>query len=230
MRLKLFIYLVLCWVIATSANADARSFKVATIESATLFPAIIENIKAAYQQLDISLEITMLPAERAFLEAEKSDVYDAELGRIKAAGDRLTNFIRIPVSLIELGLIAVGSAKIKNIGGPTGIKNLKNYRVASLRGILSSDNLLRDIDNYLIDTPAQGFEMLRYQRIDIFVVPNYLAQGLPNYMNEHNIIIHSPPLLSSKIYHFLHKKHVGLVPVITAALSSATGNPIETLD
>lgn len=234
MIVKMIIYIALNVVVvvgaSSNANADTRFFKVATIESAKLFPSIIEVVKEAYRQLNINIDITMMPAERAFLELESGGFYDAELGRVKAASERLTDFIRIPVLLVKLELSTVGSADLKGISGKDGIANFKKYRVASLRGILSSDKLLKGIDNYLIDTPKQGLEMLKYGRIDIFVVPNYLTSAISEYTSKHNIIIHTPPLLSANIYHYLHKKHANLAAMLTIALSAVTGNPIEILE
>jgi hypothetical protein len=87
-------------------------------------------LRAAYQLLGIELEIIPLPAKRALLEAEKGNNYDTELARIEQAEKLLTNFVRIPVSLREIGTVAVASKNLKALSSQLGVESLSNYRVA----------------------------------------------------------------------------------------------------
>ena len=186
-------------------------------------------MRAAYQLLDIELEITPLPAKRALLETENGNTYDAELGRIKQAETLLTNFVRIPVILRDIGLVAITVRGLKNLSDHLGLVNLRDYRVASVRGILSSDTLLKDHNNILVDTTRQGLYMLLYRRMDVFVALDFMVQDLPKELKQHHYIIHEPPLSSAKIYHYLHKKHNDLAPALTRAMTKVLGKPIEGL-
>jgi hypothetical protein len=211
----------------SSMAYSQKVFKVSTTTDAALYTTVIADVRAAYQLLDIEMEISALPAKRALLEAEKGNIYDAELGRIEQAEKVLTNFIRIPVTLREITSVAIASKDLKNLSGQRGIANLKNYQVASVRGILSTDFLLKDINNILVDTPKQGLYMLLYERIDVFAVLDFMVPDLPNALKQQDYIIHTPPLASAKFYHYLHKKHKSLAPLLTQALSQILDNPIE---
>jgi polar amino acid transport system substrate-binding protein len=202
-------------------------FKVSTTIDAARHASAIVDLRAAYQLLGIELEIIPLPAKRALLEAEKGNTYDAELARIEQAEKLLTNFVRIPVSLREIGTVAVASKDLKALSSQLGVESLSNYRVASMRGILITDFLLKDIDNILVDTPKQGLYMLLYKRIDVFVALDFMVSDLPNELKQNNFIIHRPPIYKTKFYHYLHKKHKGLAPALTQALSQIVGKPIE---
>ncbi|MFT6029046.1 MAG: polar amino acid transport system substrate-binding protein [Oleiphilaceae bacterium] len=223
----MFIFIVTCSLTFSDFAYSGQLFKVTTITNAELLPSTIEKVRAAYQLLDIELEIYLLPAKRALIEAEKSNTYDAVLARIKNAEKQLPSFVRIPVKLRELNVVAVASRKFNNLSGQQGIANLKNYNIASLRGVILTDLLLKDIDNHIIDTPKQGFSMLIYKRIDVFVLPSFMTQDLPKELTENNYIIHEPPLYSANLYHYLHIKHSDIIPAITTAISKITGNPIE---
>jgi hypothetical protein len=56
------------------------------------------------------------------LEAEKENTYDAELARIEQAKKLLTNFVRILVSLREIGTVAVASKDLKALSSQLGVE------------------------------------------------------------------------------------------------------------
>lgn len=226
MKHALLIFLLMSFVYSDHSYAQ-RLFKVSTLANAELLSNDINTVRAAYEMLGIKLEITPLPAQRSLVEAQENIVFDAELARVVQAESQLTNLIRIPVSLKEISLVAVAHNKLQGLSGQQGIESLEQFRVGSMRGLVITDLLLKHIDNQLVDRTKQGFDMLLYKRLEVFVIPKFMVSKLPIKLLDGGYIIHEPPLLRVKIYHFVHKKHQALIPDITAALSEVTGNPIE---
>lgn len=219
-----FIYILSAFLLSLpTIGFSQQIFKVSAPIDAELHTAAVADLKAAYRLLNITINITPLPAKRALLEAEQGTLFDAELARIKEAESLLSNFIRIPVVLRTISSVAVTSEETT----PLKAEDFSQYRTASIRGILATNRLLSGVDNILVDSTTQGINMLLYRRIDAFIVLDFMIKGLEKKLYEQGLVIQSSKLSTANFYHYIHKKHEAIVPALSQALSQTTGNPIE---
>ena len=98
-------------------------------------------------------------------------------------------------------------------------EDLKDRRVGILNGLISIED---ETAPYNI-TKGNSFEalfgMLLRDRVDVIVVPLFsAAQEVIKFNKIKELQIHYPPLHTKEHFHFVHEKHLKLVPQLTEIL------------
>ena len=171
-------------------------------------------IKHAYSSLGHELRIDLYPAKRALIMADAGR-NDGELCRV-ATLENYDNLIRIDPPLLMLTITAFVR---KNWTNKLEIDSLSKYNLGVLRGVVYTEKLTRGMSRSVHNNLDTLFRLLSGNRLDIVLAMKgdgirYIRKnGL-----EGSIMALELPLAEVPIHHYLHKKHINIVPQITEAL------------
>jgi len=171
-------------------------------------------LEEAYKKLNIEIDIIALPGERA-LRTSNSGKVDGELFRIANIEKRYKNLVVVPTPINVLQ----GIAFTKNLRPSIeGWDSLKPFKIGIQVGIKFAERGTQEMNPILVDTNEQLFKMLDNERLDIIIAA--MANGLKTMHKLKLESIHpiQPPIQEYPLYHYLHKKHLSLVPQIDKVL------------
>lgn len=188
--------------------------KIVTLTEAKSIEPVISMVSQAYSNLNIKTEIVHLPAKRALIEAQKNTWVDGELVRIDSAKDQLPNYYKIPVKLMEIDV-----AIYSNLPKSTMFswKNLTNYKIASMRGLIHLEQkmAIHNLDNIKLVTRAeQLFKLLEANRVDLVILPKPIGDSF--ILANGNYNFNEAVLETVSLYHYIHQRHSALVDPLTS--------------
>jgi len=176
----------------------------------------MQVLEKAYAKLGLQIQYRPLPGERA-LRASNSGAVDGEVFRIANIQKRYKNLIPVPTPINSLQALAF--TKDKDIVLQDW-QSLKRYRIGIQGGIKFAERTTKGMNPVVVDTNKQLFRMLDSGRIDVLIAAE--SNGLKTLADLRMKGIHAlPPLIQPyPLYHYLHKKHAGLVERLDAVLQS----------
>jgi len=171
--------------------------------------------RKAYKRIGIDVEIRKYPGERALRLANSGKV-DGEVQRIDGIAKHYTNLTQVypAINFIE-GTVFSLQKKFP----VKGWDSLKPYRIGYIRGIKFAEQNTRNMDSLAVSDYTHLFEMLRKKRFEIIVSPR--TNGLYQLKQQgiEDIQELKPAIMRFDLFHYLHKKHIKLVPKISAVFS-----------
>lgn len=188
-------------------------------------PAVQEYVSLlgeAYGRLGVEIETVELPSERS-LRMANSGKMDGELFRGSGEAGNYPNLIKIPV-MLAYGEIVVFSAK--HTFEVKGWESLAPYVVGSHNGQKEVEAHAGELRVDFVATPEQLFKKLVSGRNDVVVMPREVglaalaSMGRRGELDPGTVMMLEPPVQRDVIYHYVHKKHAGRIPQITAALEA----------
>jgi len=169
-------------------------------------------IKEIYREIDIHANIEPLPAKRAQLQAFNG-LSDGEIMRIYSYGAENTSTIRVPTPYYHLETMAF-------VRKDSGIiinefDDLKHYVVAKVRGVKHT-NVATQYARKIVDlnSTKQLMEFVARGRADIALTNTIDGVVTLKQLGINNLIPAPTPLARLALYHYLHKKHHTLVPIV----------------
>ena len=213
--LLIVLYSVPALAIPKNTSLSQKSLTLSTFPSAGMGGILQRILTEAYQKLDYRLTVLKFPAERA-LYMSNNGLVDGEAGRVPVVEAHYKNLVRVPTPIYRNKIIAFSLDKAVNISN--GWDALPQYKLGAVIGYKQIEAKLRPMGASFLTSYEHLFALLQKNRIDVAI--STYAEALPviTSMNLKNILVHSPPLESNPMYHYLHKKHVHLVPTINAVL------------
>jgi len=199
-----------------SCAVSEEIFSIVAPPQVKQLPEIETLIQEAYNSIDVQAKIIYLPAKRSLREAAKDTWVDAELVRVKAAEEVLTNYIRIPTPIAEM---AIGLYGVNSEPKASTYAELGKKRVATLNGLVGLERNLERSGAY-VQTVASieiAFNRLERGLIDYVLLPNILARDFLQTSEFHSFKM-SPVFGREKLFHFVHKRHASIIPRIDNAL------------
>lgn len=185
-----------------------------TGEGHPLVPIATEILTKAYNRIGVTFTVEEYPAARSIL-VVNSDVSDGVLFRGEVGVDLYPDLIKIPVT------IAVGQMTLFTMGLDFEVYGWESLRPYSLCGHVGVKEVLDNTEGMNIEfvaSPETALKMLIAGRHEVVLLP--LDVGLLA-IKENNLVgirILDTPLERNEQYHFIHKKHKELLPLITQAL------------
>ena len=167
---KLNIIIVLLFLVQSKGFAE--TFKIATVKEIKYFQDVERKVALAYDNLDIQYKVVPMPAERALIEADKSDWVDAVLARVDIQHQHLKEYLKVPVVLREVGIIAFSRQAIKI----KDWKDLADKNTVSIKGLILIEDKIKQfqLDTYKTTTANQVIEMVKSGRVEIGILPKDL--------------------------------------------------------
>ena len=206
-------FICLVFVFQEVCTVFAREIVISTFEVESKLDVTSETImKEAYRRLGHSLKVVRFPGERA-LWAANTGVVDGELFRVDGVDKKYTNLIKVPLNISKLEIVVFAKGKDFRV---TGWDCLASYVIGYRSGVKAVElNMIKGLKTEPVSTYKQAFLKLDNGRTD--VVLGSRTAGLEtireNQLQE--ITVLEPPLMSMKIFHYLHKKNVDLLEPLT---------------
>ena len=168
-------------------------------------------LEEAYASIGIEIEVIRYPGLRSLKTANEGGV-DGELSRVKAFEHDYPNLIPVPVPVNHLR----GTAFSKNGGIELrGWGSLKDYTIGITRGMKFAERGADGMTIVRANSHEQLFQLLDKGRVDVAINPFVNGVVIIKKLKLEGIHALEPPLVYIDLYHFLHKRHVALVPRIT---------------
>ena len=175
-----------------------------------------EILKVAYSRLGIQVQFVAVPALRSLLESSEGRI-DGEVQRILNVETLYPTLIAIRPSINFIEPTAfVKKVDFKVQGWPS----IAPYQVGIVRGVGSSEAGTRGMSRVTAVPSMEALmRMLAAERLDV-AVNDRLSGVLILHQLGLDSEVHplDPPLQRILLYHFLHVKHLDLVPRVEEAL------------
>ncbi len=163
-------------------------------------------ITRLYEKLGIKATYKELPGKRA-LKFSNEGKTNGEVFRIKEAGKKLTNLVRIPTKLMNLRGFAytLGDQPIDTFD------QLKSLRIGIQRGVLWAENGTQGLKVERHDDNLKLLEKLLAGGIDVTVAAEFSFEEEIKGNGTKAKILRGKPLSIHAVYHFIHKDYAYLI-------------------
>lgn len=171
--------------------------------------------RKAYKRIGIDVEIRKYPAERALRIANSGKV-DGEVQRIDGIAATYHNLIQVRPAISYLEGTAFSRTKIFVV---KGWESLRPYRIGYIRGIKFAERNTRNMNSVAVGDYLGLFQMLAKERFDIIVSPRLNGLYQMEQLDIRGVHELTPAIMRFDLFHYLHQKHVKLVPKISAVFA-----------
>lgn len=165
-----------------------------------------------YDNIGIHITIRPLPGKRAQYVAN-SGMKDGEIMRIWSYGAENQNTVRVPTPYyyLETMPFVLKNSDIVILNK----EDLANYRLAKIRGVKHTNNITQGHSNTSdISSTEHMFRLLNSGKVDV-VLTNTIDGNLAlARLGLNNVITMKKPLARLPLYHYIHKNHHDLIPII----------------
>jgi polar amino acid transport system substrate-binding protein len=171
-----------------------------------------------YRRAKIPMNITAMTGSRA-LEEASSGRKDGETLRVYTLGDKFPSLLRVPTAISDLTTQAFGIKK-------TGVyietaDNLKKYSLAINRGVRHTLNITQGLENvHVLPSSNLFIPFLSRGRADLGLTGRLNGLSLIKVSGIKNVELIGKPLAVLPLYHYIHKDHEDLVPVISEVVKT----------
>lgn len=168
----------------------------------------------AYASMGYEISVEILPPERA-LQLSDRGAFDGEVHRIKGIEKRYTGLVmvKVPINYVESVVFS------KNIEFKVnGWESLRPYSIVTRKGIKLFEDGTKGMKVDYAYSLEQAFNFLLLDRYEIYVESKIAGLNVIKDMGISGVKILEPSIDRTALYHYLHKKHSGLVPDIEKAL------------
>jgi len=170
-------------------------------------------VSEAYAQIGKSVIVERLPAARAITMASLGK-YDGELGRIEGMLVDFDDLFPVSTPMYILTFVAFSSQQDIRVDG---WESLRPYRIGITRGILFTEKNTEGMNRYRATSATQLFRMLDAGRFDVAISMKVVGLLTLKKLKIEDIHALESPLETKKVLHFLHRKHLALIPEISGA-------------
>ena len=171
--------------------------------------------RKAYARIGIAVEISKYPGERALRRANAGKV-DGEVQRIDGIAANYHNLIQVHPAINYIEGAAFTQTKDFAI---KGWQSLKPYKIGYIRGIKFAERNTKEMDSLAVGDYTGLFQMLRDNRVDVAVSPRLNGLYQMKQLGVKNVRELTPAIMRFELFHYLHQKHVKLVPRIAAVFA-----------
>lgn len=202
-----------------------EQFVVLSHEPLRQLPSLVKQVRVAYRNAGIRIDVRYLPSKRAIITSQESDWVDAVMARVPEFGEMNSGFVRVPVPLWRTDIGSVMRKQSDRVFTWQDLNTDKGLRVGALRGIIAIEKQLNRGEIVYVNTAEQGVSLVNRDRIDVFVLPlAYFPSNLPPDAYQ-NVKLCTRALAKVELFHFIHTRHEHLLPVITAELATQFPTP-----
>lgn len=214
-QIVLFVAVLTCHISSLSAK---NTLVLSAVERTVPAKVVGEVLRQAYKYIGIQVEIKELPGKRALILSQQG-VMDGEAYRIQGIEKDYPTLLRIdvPVSVDQMYLF-VKRGKIIAVEGWETIP--EDAVIGYQRGIQFVEKFTAKyrIATIPANSSEQLFRMLESDRVDAVVAGSKNGLRIIKELGVKDVVRLEPPIYTSVLYHYLHKKHAHLVPKITKVL------------
>ncbi|NMP32713.1 transporter substrate-binding domain-containing protein [Thalassotalea sp. M1531] len=165
-----------------------------------------------YQNLGINIAVSPLPADRAQYVAN-SGLKGGEIMRIWSYGKENSSLLRVATPYYKLETMAF---ILRGSGVEINKKeDLEKYRIAKVRGVKHTNNITKWLPNVYNTTSTQNMmNLLLKGKVDVALTNTLDGVTVIKRLGFSNIVPIEKSLATEPLYHYIHKKHRHLVPLV----------------
>ncbi len=219
-RLQTALTLTLALSLPSPAMAQTPSLpssvQLVRTENDPLSDAALAILREAYRRVGVDALSTPLPPERS-LTALNAGEYFGDVIHMAGIDTPYPNLVRVPVPVISFDALAFTDGRKLSLGSWA---DLQAHHVCIRRGIKAIERASEGLPQLsVVNQYAFIFNMLKIGRCDVAVLPHsaWLEAERLDIKGLHSI---DPPLQSWPLYHYVHKSHAAIVPLLTQALQA----------
>lgn len=176
----------------------------------------LEKLRAAYSQLGIGIDVLTEKPRRALIESG-SGATDGEVVRAAVIETQHPDLIRVDVPVARLVTYAyTNRPEMVDMNAD----DLKKFRVGYVRGATFARNAAKEhVESWAVTDLHQLFAMLRTGRLELIIAGRAPARAMIGKLGYENDVWEIPASRRElPLYHYLHRRHLALVPMIEAEL------------
>ncbi len=202
-----------CFLFTSSLGAQER-LVLSRIEGDFIEVYVEKILSEAYRRIGIQVEYKQFPPKRSLLTSNQG-LTDGEMIRIKGIEKEFPNLLMVASPVTSIEIVVFTKNQIFRVNG---WQSLKPYRIAIVRGILVVEIGTKNMNTFSFNTMGKALHLVGLEKYDITILPRIDGLGHLKQLNIPNIEILEPPVARVDLYHYLHKRHEKLIPVITESL------------
>ncbi|MDJ0784008.1 MAG: hypothetical protein QNJ22_18720 [Desulfosarcinaceae bacterium] len=168
----------------------------------------------AYRSLGIAIKCVEMPLARSLVESNKGSV-DGEVNRVPVIEPQYPSLLRVPVSINQMEIVVFSRAHDFEV---SGWQHLWPYRIAIRKGAKIVEERTRGMQVFPFLSSEKMFTLVHKERYDLCISARINGYLHIKTLRLAHLRALEPPLETIKLYHYLHNKHIHLLPLITAAL------------
>ena len=201
-----------CIFILFSSVLWAETLTVSTIEGSPVSDIASLILQEIYNRAGLNLNVIPMPALRATVESTGGNI-DGETHRVLSYGTKHPDLILVsePYYNIETVLFTQKDNPALHVDK----ESLTQYRISILKGVVKALELTKNYREVIeFDTSDQMMQFLSLRRTDFALLSRLNGISVINRLGIRGLVTYSPPLEITILYHYLHKSHSDLVPLL----------------
>lgn len=215
------IFLILFFISTVNAGENVLSISISTANTKGSCAATI--LTKAYGEIGYQLNFLVIPAQRALVESNEGRV-DGVMNRIEGIDRNFPNLIRIitPICTNTYFLYMLKDNKLNSI------EELTHLKIGIKKGNTPLEVIFEKLKPYEATSYQQLISMLITKRLDAIAINEAAfanaihSQKYPQSLK--SIVTVDYPFSIDYGYHYLHKKHLNLIPLISKKLAELESN------
>jgi len=168
----------------------------------------------AYKKANLHMTPLFLTLQESLQRSNAGDT-DGEIARISAITLFSPNLNKVPVSIISVDAVAFSKNTSLFINN---WNDLRGHKLTIVRGVKFIETETTEIDRNFVETHEDALQLLQTNQTEIIVIPKLASINIIYQKKYHHIKPISKSLKRLKLYHFVHKKNLHLIPIITPIL------------
>jgi len=210
----MFLFLSLSSVVTASSTL---TFTTADDQNHHRAKAMNAVLTECFNRMGMTLEIIPMPSKRSLINAD-SGIEDGNFLRTDGISLAYPNLVKVPEPLTVNRIVAFSKNEKIQV---QGWKSLLNYHVAYVNGWRNCERELKHSKaKTIVKNETLLFTLLENNRADVGIFGQSTGTEVLNTLGYTDIKALEPPIVTSDLFLYVHKKHSGLIPGIDKALKS----------
>lgn len=199
------------------ASEKAVTIKLAVTDHPLVLVMLGDTMRQAYRKLGYAISFEVMPPGRGLIESSSGKV-DGEIVRLDIIESRLNSLLRVPVPIAK---VSVHLFCIADVTCDESVLDSADNFVGVIAGDSLSPILLENkkVSTIPIKNAVSLEKMLRGGRLTYIL--SLMVEGEQFLMLPDEFGVSERPLASFTAYHYLHRKHVDLIPDVAESLKMA---------
>jgi polar amino acid transport system substrate-binding protein len=173
-------------------------------------------MKEVFHRIGLEAEIAFTSTERSLVDVN-AGLLDGELNRVAGMENQFPNLLQVPEPNMTMHFVAFAKQDFQI----DEWESISNLYIGIVRGWKILEQKTEGFPHRtLVPSETELFSMLHKDRLDVALYSKLTGYAALKEMNYDEIFHLEPPLVSRKMYLYVHKRHADLVPEIAHALQS----------
>jgi polar amino acid transport system substrate-binding protein len=172
-----------------------------------------EIVTRMYEGTGVTPTYVYQPSARMMMATNEGKA-DAALFRAKGAEVKFPNLVPLPTPHYNISIRAFTNRDLPI----EDWASLKGYRIAYISGFLIARNNTTNMDRIETKTLEQAMNLLAANRVDVVIASTASGLEITQQPDKKSLIMMERALATVPLYHYVHKRHAEIVPVLTENL------------